>query len=73
MKKNIKLLLLCILTTALVMTLSFTALAADDSAIGVQIGNKTVDFNNVAPFVQDGRTFVPFRTVFRSVGRAGKL
>ena len=63
MKKRIISALLAI--TAAVM--SFGTVMADD-AITVLVNDKQVQFEDVAPFIENEHTLVPFRAIFEALG-----
>lgn len=57
------------LTLALMMLFALAAVAAPaDTGITVVLDGKALAFTDAAPQLQDGRTFVPFRTVFEAMG-----
>lgn len=57
-----------ILSTALILSLSAPALAAPEPGISVQLDGENLTFTDAAPQARDGRTFLPFRTVFEAMG-----
>ena len=44
------------------------ALAAEDSAISVQLDGEILTFTDAVPQVKSQRTFLPFRAVFEAMG-----
>lgn len=71
MKKFTKRILTCLIAAAAVFSLSVPALAANTAGaagIGVEIGGKPVAFTDANPEIQSGRTFVPLRAIFESLG-----
>jgi hypothetical protein len=63
--------LLAITTAALltVSAVSTTALAADTSSVKLVVNGETVDFTgDQEPVIKDGRTLVPFRAAFETMG-----
>ncbi|GHU36007.1 hypothetical protein FACS1894105_05670 [Clostridia bacterium] len=46
---------------------AMTGFSADDTAIKVKIDGQTVSFE-AAPFIENGRTMVPFRAIFEKLG-----
>ena len=68
MKKISKLILLCTLFAVLFVGLSVNSLAAAPFDINVQVGDKLIEFKNVKPIEQNGRTFVPLRAFFEGLG-----
>lgn len=62
MKKKIISMLL-----ALTAVMSFSTAMADD-AITVLVDDKKVEFEEVAPFIENEHTLVPFRAIFEALG-----
>lgn len=65
MKKRL-LSLLCALS--LLAALVVPAAAADSNAIQVQLNGENLSFTDAVPTAKDGRTYLPFRTVFEALG-----
>lgn len=57
-----------LLSAALLLSLPTPALAAPEPGISVQLDGENLTFTDAAPQARDGRTFLPFRTVFESMG-----
>lgn len=62
MKKKIVSMLL-----ALAAVMSFGAAMADD-AVTVIVNDKKLEFEEVAPFIENEHTLVPFRAIFEAIG-----
>lgn len=57
-----------LLSAALLLSLPTPALAAPEPGISVQLDGENLTFTDAAPQALDGRTFLPFRTVFEAMG-----
>lgn len=57
-----------LLSAALLLSLPTPALAAPEPGISVQLDGENLTFTDAAPQARDGRTFLPFRTVFEAMG-----
>ncbi len=76
MKRSTKLLFLCAFVVVLIAGLSMNSMAVAavvapapaPAEISVQLNDKLIEFESVKPVEQNGRTYVPLRSVFESMG-----
>ncbi len=68
MRRYKKLLMPLLLTLVLAALFAIPAFAADNSGIGVMLGDQTLAFSDVEPTIKDGRVFVPARAVWEAMG-----
>lgn len=69
MKKVLKKFLVAALVLSLTLSGTLTAFGADDAkGIKVQYNGKDITFTNASPKIIDGKTMVPFREIFETMG-----
>ncbi|MBP1736842.1 MAG: hypothetical protein H6Q60_723 [Oscillospiraceae bacterium] len=66
--KSAKRILSVLLSFALLLTISISAMAAETQGVSVVVDGQTIDFSDASPCVKDGRTMLPLTAVVEAMG-----